>query len=267
MTVRPKFPQTQRNELLGRLSDWFHSATGRLVTDAEAELVDSVLPNLFGYHIVQLGIHVDPGFVASSRISHAVIVDEQARSLEDASMVVGEWDALPLAADAVDVLVAPHVLEFAAEPHAVLREAQRVLIGEGYIVVTGFNPWSLCGCWRLLAGWRGRPPWCGRFVSASRLKDWLKLLGFEVEFARKASFRPPLRRAGITRRLHFLELLGKVVWPVFGNVYVIVARKHVAAATPLRASWKTRRRMIAAGVAEPTARVRKDADDEPSVTP
>lgn len=267
MIVRPKFPQTQRDQLLDLLSDWFHSATGKFVKDAESELVDSVLPNLFGYHIVQLGTHVDTAFVGSSRISHAVIVGEQSGPVDDTSVVVGEWDALPLAADAVDVLVAPHVLEFAAQPHAVLREAQRVLIGEGYIVVTGFNPWSLCGCWRLLAGWRGRPPWCGRFVSASRLKDWLKLLGFEVEFARKVSFRPPLRRAGITRRLHFLELLGKVVWPVFGNVYVIVARKHVAAAIPLKASWKTRRRMIAAGVAEPTARVRDDADDGPSSLP
>lgn len=260
MAVKQNFANPKRDLLLRELRNWFDSAVGTFVVEAELELVGSILPNLFGYHIVQLGTHAGDSFIDTSRISHAVVIAEQFPQTVEGSGVKGHCDALPIAPDTVDVLVAPHVLEFSGQPHAVLREAQRVLIGEGYIVITGFNPWSLCGCWRWLAGWRGRPPWCGRFVSAARLKDWLTLLGFEVEFIKKTSFRPPLGRPGIVRKLNVLELIGALAWPIFGNVYVIVARKHVAAATPLKASWKTRRRMIAAGVAEPTARV-GDADE------
>jgi len=254
MAAKQKIAIPRRDQLLRHLAEWFGASGGVFVREAETETVASILPNLFGYHIVQLGTHVCERYIESTRISHTLVLSECAG--ESASTnVVAQCDALPVAANSVDVLVAPHVLEFANHPHAVLREAERVLIGEGYIVITGFNPWSLCGIWRLLAGWRGVPPWSGRFVSVVRIKDWLKLLGFEVEFVRKTSFRPPLAGAGINRRLRFMEQLGAVVLPIFGNVYVVVAKKHVATATPLRASWKTRRRMIAAGVAEPTTRL------------
>ncbi len=39
----------------------------------------------------------------------------------------------------------PHVLEFAAEPHRILREVERVLVPEGQVVIAGFNPLSLWG--------------------------------------------------------------------------------------------------------------------------
>ena len=42
----------------------------------------------------------------------------------------------------------PHVLEFEARPHDTVREAQRVLVPEGTLVVSGFSPWSLMGLWR-----------------------------------------------------------------------------------------------------------------------
>jgi SAM-dependent methyltransferase len=241
------------------LRKWFDTASANNIRESETELLATILPNLFGYHIVQLGMHVSTSIIESSRISHAITICDGFDEGSSAGMI-GRWDALPLAPNAIDVLVAPHVLEFCPEPHAVLREAERVLIGEGYIVITGFNPWSLCGIWRLLGGWRGRPPWCGRFISISRIADWLQLLGFEIEFSRKISFRPPLRRAGVARKLKFLELIGRAIWPYFGNVYVVVAKKHVAAVTPLKASWQTRRRMLASGVAEPTARL---GDDTP----
>jgi len=254
MTRKRKFATFNQRQVLVSLRGWFDATSANNIREAERELIGTILPNLFGYHIVQLGLHVSTGLMESSRISHAVTICDDCDDTNEARLVA-RWDALPIAANTIDVLMAPHVLEFCPEPHAVLREVERVLIGEGYIVITGFNPWSLCGLWRLLSGWRGRPPWCGHFMSVSRITDWLQLLGFEIEFSRKTSFRPPTRRPGIAARLRFLELIGSAVWPFFGNVYVIVAKKHVAAVTPLKASWQTRRRMIAAGVTEPTARI------------
>lgn len=253
-----KFRSVYTADLAARLHTWFNVDSGTDIRDAELEMVAAILPNLFGYHIVQLGRQVSENFLITTRISHAVLVGSSTE-VEERGSVVGRCDALPLQSNAIDVLVAPHILEFATEPHAVLREAERVLIGEGFIVLIGFNPWSLCGLWRILAGWRGRPPWNGQFLSASRITDWLKLLGFEIEFLKKISFRPPLGRESITLRLKFMELLGNACWPFFGNVYVVVAKKRVAAVTPLKASWQTRRRVVAGGVAEPTARANKNA--------
>ena len=41
----------------------------------------------------------------------------------------------------LDLLALPHTLELCANPHAALREAHRVLVYEGRIVITGFSPW------------------------------------------------------------------------------------------------------------------------------
>jgi SAM-dependent methyltransferase len=259
MVTSPKFPSVDDKEIAALLRRWFNAPAGKDIRAAELALTSAILPNLFGYHIVQLGSDVADSFITTTRISHAVLIGNDVGG-EQRTDIVGRCDALPLAANSIDVMVVPHLLEFASEPHAVLREAERVLIGEGYIVIAGFNPWSLCGLWRILAGWRGRPPWCGQFLSVSRIKDWLKLLGFEIEFLKKTSFRPPFNRESINSRLKFMELMGAFCWPLFGNVYVVVAKKHVAAVTPLKASWQTRRRIMAGGVAEPTTRA-------PEITP
>lgn len=253
MSAKQKIIGLNGRELFNELRAWFRTPAGTDIADAQAQTLTAILPNLFGYHIVQLGTHVRESLVGSSRISHTIVArDEFDR--HSAANLASRLDALPFTPNAIDVLLVPHVLEFSPDPHAVLREAERVLIGEGYIVLTGFNPWSFCGLWLLIARWRGKPPWCGRFITASRMIDWLQLLGFEIEFVNKIGFKPPLRRANLARRLGFLESVGRFLWPFFGNVTVIVAKKHVAAVTPLKASWKTRRTVIAAGVAEPTRR-------------
>jgi SAM-dependent methyltransferase len=148
----------------------------------------------------------------------------------------------------------PHVLEFANDPRRVLREAERVLIGEGHLVIVGFNPFSWYGVGSLLLRWQGAVPWSGRFIALGRVKDWVQLLGFEVMRVERAVFRPPLAAANLGRRLEFLERLGAYLWPGMGAVYVLLARKRVEGLTPLRASWRQRRRLMAGGVVEPTVR-------------
>ncbi len=52
----------------------------------------------------------------------------------------------PWPADSVDAVLLPHTLEFAADPYAIVREVDRVLSGEGQLVVLrGFQPFSLWG--------------------------------------------------------------------------------------------------------------------------
>lgn len=236
-----------------QLEAWFERDLGRSMLAAVILRLSSLLPNLFGYHILQLGVFHDKPLLASSRISHQVILSiDPAVSPGTGSGVHCESGALPIAADSVDVVVLPYVLEFEPDPHQVLREIERVLIGEGHIVIIGFNPWSCWGLWRLLLAWSEAVPWCGRFLRLGRVKDWLKLLGFEVTHVSRVFYRPPLSSNRLLRNLAFMEKLGRMMWPVFGGSYVIVARKRLVRLIPIRSEWRARRRLIAGGLVEPT---------------
>lgn len=234
------------------LRAWFEVEPGLAVAHGELALAGEVLPNIFGYHIMQLGNPYAEPLIACSRIQHQVV-------LANAKPIGGEVlccssDALPVQASTVDVYVLPHVLEFAHSPHNVLREAERVLIPEGYLAIFGFNPWSFFGLWRIAAAWRGYMPWRGRFVGMARLRDWLALLGFDIERVEKLSFRPPFTGTRLHERLRFVEDLGRHFWPFFGNVYFVLARKRVLSVRPIRAVRARQRRLRAAGLAEPTTR-------------
>ena len=52
---------------------------------------------------------------------------------------------LPFDASSLDLVVLPHALELARDPHLALREVERVLVPEGRVVIVGFNPASLWG--------------------------------------------------------------------------------------------------------------------------
>ena len=241
------------------LQHWFSTVAGAAVAATETLLAADVLSDLFGYHLVQLGRPHEASLLAGSRISHHVMLG--ANPAEPGVSAYARNDALPLQAATVDVLVLPHGLEFADEPHDVLREAERVLIPEGYVLIFAFNPWSLFGLWRLFSGWRGEYPWRGRFIRPARLKDWLAVLGFEVVKAGGLSFRPPLRNAGWFARLAWMERPAAYFLPWLGNVYWILARKRVPAARPIRA-LRARRRRLRTAVAESPLGQRRNGSEE-----
>jgi SAM-dependent methyltransferase len=168
--------------------------------------------------------------------------------------VTGSAESLPIEADSLDVVVLPHVLEFADNPHKVLREVERALIGDGCLLLFGFNPWSLWGLWRLALAWRDDPPWCGYFYRLSRIRDWLNLLDLEVVRVERLAFRPPLGNRRVMHRLRVFEYLGRHIWPAFGGAYMVLAKKRVVPLTLVPRRWNTRRGMVAPGVVEPSAR-------------
>jgi SAM-dependent methyltransferase len=162
----------------------------------------------------------------------------------------GQAWALPIQTDSIDVVVLPHTLDFALYPHEVLREVERVLIPEGHVVITGFNPLSIWQIWRWLLRWRNQPPWCGHFYTTMRLRDWLKLLGFDVTHKQHFFHRPPLKNRSFMQRLSFLEKMGRVLWPVTGAGYVLVARKRVETLTPIKPRLKVRQKVVGSGWVE-----------------
>jgi len=236
-----------------QLSNWFESFPGQAVLELESEHLAQLLPTMFGYHLLQIGYcHVLSKALKNSKISHRMVMnhDPGSRLLCDFSELVSDAEALPYRSDSLDVVVLSHALEFSSHPHQILREVDRCLIPEGHAVFVAFNPYGFSGLWRWLFAWKGRPPWNGRFISRTRLRDWVELLGFDVVDTHSLFFRPPLHHLGLMRRLEFMERFGRRWWSIFGGVYILVAQKRVATLTPLKARWRPRRsRVTAPGLA------------------
>lgn len=247
--------RAQINQIRDQLRRWYTtSMVGRTLLQQEREHLEPVLNTLFGYHAVQVGCLPGEDLLNQCRIPHRVVMDPDPGKPAHA-VLCAYPDALPIQSDSVDVVVLPHTLEFERAPHEILREVDRVLIPEGHVLILGFNPWSL---WGLMALLRGRhkhpdPPWCGKFLSQTRLKDWLALLGFKVVLTREFFFRPPVQNEAMLRRLMFMERMGAKYWPRMGGGYLLLAQKRVFTLTPIRPRWRARRSMVGK-LAEPTAR-------------
>jgi SAM-dependent methyltransferase len=166
-------PEEQRDDENALLADWFDSALGARVLATERELLDVRLPQLYGFHLMQLGISDRLRLCDSSMIRHRFVL---ARSpAARAVSACAELERLPIDADSVDVALLHHVLEYSAQPHQLLRETARVVVPHGHLLVLGFNPWSLFG---LRAGLArrvaARPVWHGATLAVRRVKDWAR---------------------------------------------------------------------------------------------
>jgi SAM-dependent methyltransferase len=145
-----------------------------------------------------------------------------------------EFEALPFAENSLDLLILPHSLELSPDPHATLREAERVLMSEGKLIICGFNPLSLWGfkqkrshLYKRLNFGELYLPEAGEMITCRRLRDWLGLLNFDVEPSDFGCYRPAVRSAGMLQRFKWLDKLGGRYWPIFGAVYFVVAVKRV----------------------------------------
>ncbi len=188
------------------LQDWFQTPLGQYLLEKERAYLDDVTPDIFGFHALQLGM---PGvdLLRESRIAHRMRV----ASLGGPDLFAKSHE-LPIATQSIDLALLPHSLEFAEEPHAILREIDRVMMPEGRLVIVGFNPWSLWGMRSALGSSRDQVPWNGHFLSLLRVKDWLALLGFDVSAGRLIAYAPPFDGETWRRRFGFKEPAGDLSW-------------------------------------------------------
>ncbi|HET20231.1 MAG TPA: SAM-dependent methyltransferase, partial [Chromatiales bacterium] len=148
--------------------------------------------------------------------------------------VRGLFEALPLAAESVDLVLMHHVLEYALDPHQVLREADRVLLPEGHLLLMTFNPVGPWGLRGLIQAGR-RAPWYGHRLGRKRLHDWLGLLGYDVQaeaWAGHGCLRH-FNRTGASQ----VEQLGARFLPRLGMTHLLLARKRVSMPAPIRHRW------------------------------
>ena len=214
-------------------ADWFETPLGQHVLYREQRYFDHAVSDVFGFNAVQVGLpQID--FLRNSRIPLRVTC-----AVEQTAGVRADPMFLPFESQSLDLLLLPHVLEFSAHPHQVLREAERVLRPEGRLVMAGFNPRSLWGLARKLQGGERGYPWNGSFLNISRVKDWMVLLGLEVAAGSMCCYRPPINRENWLRRLRFMEPAGDRWWAMGGGVYFLQAVKRVHGMNIILPQWKT----------------------------
>ena len=235
------------------MRQWFDTPPGRYLLAWEQAQFDHAVADLFGWHALQLGLPEIDG-LRNNRMSHRWLAASQPPAPATVALCA-DPTALPFAANSLDLVLLPHTLDLSPEPHATLREVERVLVPEGRVVVCGLNPASLWGLrqrraqlYRRLG--LGEPflPETGEFLSYRRIRDWLRLLSFEVESSRFGAYRPAVRSEAWLERFRWLDPLGERWWPIFGAVYFVVAVKRVRGMTLLNAQWKRARPVVAAPV-------------------
>ena len=211
-------------------ADWLTTARGEYLLQRERNFIDHSVVDVFGFNAVQVGLP-QHDLLRASRIPLRVLAGIEQEV--DVRLCV---DELPFDTGSMDLVLLPHLLEFSEHPHQILREVERILMPEGHVIITGFNPRSLWGLRRFL-GTKQEYPWRGKFISLPRMKDWLALLGFEMATSQFACYAPPLTNPAWLNRLRFMEPDGDRWWAVCGGVYMLMAVKRVPGMRLIKPKW------------------------------
>jgi SAM-dependent methyltransferase len=243
-------PNALENPIIS-LASWFDTPPGRYARAWEQMRLNELTADIFGYNALQIGMpHLDT--LAANRMPNRWVTDSLLCSAEAERQVVlvHDFAELPFASQSLDLVVLPHVLEFAAEPHQVLREVERVLIPEGQVIVCGFNPVSLWGMRQVGGRMTGAHflPLNGEFISVPRLKDWLKLLNMEINRGHFGCYAPPCMTDKWLERFAFMEKAGNRWWPYLGALYIVQAIKRVKGMRLIGPAWEKRGARVQQGV-------------------
>ncbi len=237
------------------LETWLASPLGRWLRRAESRVMADAMSRVFGVQMLQVGLWGEPDlFLRHSRTHRNAIA---ADSNDPEISICCAPDSLSIATNAMDAILLPHTLELADDPHQVLREASRVLVGDGHMLILGFSKGGLWGL-RDRVSRRGFPPDLHRRIPEKQIRDWLSLLSFDVLDVCGYLAAPPLNRldthsAQTTPDADLIRRLRSRFNRIWCSAYLVVAQKRTYMMTPLKTRW-TRRPSVVSGLVEPSTR-------------
>jgi SAM-dependent methyltransferase len=220
---------------------WQDLVNGQWVSESIQTRLDEWNPKVFGYHMLKLGGLSCELNTTLCPISHQVSVDIE----NPAHNVIADAFDLPFVEKSFDAVVLSHQLDYCRDPHRLLREVDRVMMDDGYVIITGFNPMSFSGLASLLPWRKNNLPWSGRMFTAYRVRDWLGLLNFQVIHSETYALIPAKKQRAIWTWIE--NGLGDWVSP-FGSLYFVVARKRTYPLKPIKPHWKAKRKLSPANV-------------------
>ena len=179
--------KASHNSLLDSLLGGFEGVLGDYLLSQELPLLQQEIRRFHGETLLWLGFR-SPARLGLD-LSHCMVrqhfFGNLTRETANASLgepsYVGRCDALPLARASVESVVCHHGLECLKDPRSGLRELSRVLEPGGRLLLLVCNPYSLWGL-RRLYGRLAQDIFTGmHFISPFRARDWLRVLGFDVD--------------------------------------------------------------------------------------
>ena len=221
------------------LLEWYASPLGaRIIANEQAE-IDRLLPEVYGQYLMQLSVLDDGLNVEKSSVVHPFHLSVNSLA---STRVISEFERLPIDSESIDSVILHHVLEYSTSPHQLIRESARTLVSNGYMIIIGFNPWSMLFFKKILARSVGRGlHWRYHTIQKKRVVDWLQVLDLDVVYSKQADFCLPFG----WHQSSNVEKLGKWLMPAFGSFYMIVARKSVMPVTMIKKPWKNKPRLAA----------------------
>jgi SAM-dependent methyltransferase len=225
---------------------WLQTESGKALIETERLAIEPWICHAFGYHTLLLG---EPEWAACLKehpIQHTIwlhpdnILPDLGLGL---SSLKADWHEMPLDADSIDMVFLAHVLEQDAGSVDILREAYRVLLPQGHLVLSTFNLWSLFGLMKPILRQVPGSFWGAKWITQTRLKDWLALLGFTLLDIKTVYYRFPYRLGNtlidprMVARSRF-ERLCQILLPHFGSSLLIFAKKTIRPLTPIKPKWK-----------------------------
>ncbi|AOM42710.1 class I SAM-dependent methyltransferase [Xenorhabdus hominickii] len=176
----------------------------------------------FGFHLVKIGNLSAEIDSRSCLISHQVNVGLHGENMN----VIADPHHLPFEAKSVDACLLAHMLTYSADPHWLLREVDRIMIDDGWLILSGFNPVSLLGVRDMISPIVRRKSHNAQMFSMLRQWDWLRLLNYEIIHHANFHVLPWQGGQGFCNR----------TLSIFGCLNVIIARKRTIPLTlnPMR---------------------------------
>ena len=275
-------------------TSWDDFPAGEHIRDAVNTVCSDYAERIFGYHFAKLGTlsaeinlntspirhhinqvpfdnqfgrQLDANAASNVTLNHNVTSDHNVASsqlqgesrestISRENTVVGQSHSLPFAENSIDGFLLANELDFAQDPHEILREVDRVITQNGYVIISGFNPLSLAGIAKFLPVKRENILHDARFFTSYRIKDWLQLLGFEIVEQRQVLFSTLFfqqRWKGAAKLQHYLASY----LPWCSAVYVILAKKRVIPMTAIKPKRNLKPRFSAVGASARTSAVNR----------
>ncbi|MBA3660556.1 MAG: class I SAM-dependent methyltransferase [Gammaproteobacteria bacterium] len=220
---------------------------GARVIDAEKQRLTVMLDHHYGKHALLIGVPKERDLLHATHLPCNTLMSPFFSQEPHILSVESGLQELPIYSGSIDLVLLPHTLEFLDNPRQLLAEACRIVKPEGLLVIAGFNPISMWGIKKMLVNkfaakgprkHHNSMPWNGNFIKASDVIRWLKLSDFIIEQHQTVLFRPPTTHEPLFQKLKFLESFGRICFPRWGAIYLLVARAKVIPLTPIKMKWK-----------------------------